>query len=662
MQPETARTVPPHWLRPNEGSRSPHRVAFLDCETAPELTPAAELHSMRWWHLRHVRRHVDNPRSPVQADLAGSSIAELAGLVDKLAIAKHSTWLWTHNLGFDLQVSRLPELLYGLGWQIVDIGITGRSPWIRMCHGRRRLVLCDSTSWLPAPLAEIGPLVGVDKPVIDDWHHATDEQIAIRCLADVEILSRAMLGLLDWWDQHDMGRWQWTGPGCGWAAFRHGHLTAKVLMDPDPVRLELERQAIYGGRREAYRIGELGAGRYADLDFEAAYPQIAASTALPRRPIARVPYMTAEAFGQLPPDWGVLSRCTVRTSEPVVPCRVDGHTLYPVGEFETVLSQPDILGVIDAGGTVELGDTIIYQLEPFLSSWGQWVTGVIDGTGQDVPAAVRMMARHWSRTVIGRFAMHGQRIEDWGDACWPSFHAEPGVDWDTGCEVVDLHACGRHLRVFRDAEPENVFPAVTAWVEAECRQLLRRAMSACPAGSVIQCDTDGFMVDLTGELAELGARSPGQAPAVEVAAQPAAASSPVPERIGPVRIRVKGLFTRAVILGPQQVATDAARRIAGVPRAFTSSDGLTYAGWSWPGYTWQLARSQPGVYTRPHVTIALRGPYGARWLLENGQTIAPWVQLVNGQNTVRPPKWRTHRMDTGRLAELQPAILQRYAA
>lgn len=657
MQTSSGRAVPAHWLRPNEGSRSPHRCMFVDTETRPELVGREERHTLRWWHARVVRRHVDNPRAPVLVDLAGDTIESLAEQVDQAAIAKHSLWLYTHNLGFDLQVTGLPEMLFRRGWSIVDLGIAGRSPWLRMANGRRRIVMSDSGSWLPAPLAEIGELVGIPKPVIDDWSTASDEDIAIRCLADVTILSDAMLALMQWWDDNDMGRWQWTGPGCGWAVFRHKYLNSRILMDPDDPKIALERQAIYGGRREAYRIGDLGPGHYADLDFEAAYPSIASRAPLPRKAIARVPNLTMEAYAALPTDWGVLSECTVTTTVPVVPCRVDRHTLYPVGTFKTVLAGPDIKGAIEVGATVRLGDTVIYQMEPFLKDWGQWITGVIDGTGEQVPPVVRMTAKHWSRTVIGRFAMHAQRVEDWGEACWPMFHAEPMTDLDTGNEVIDLHACGRHMRIYRDAEPENVFPAVTAWIEAECRQLLRRAMAQCPAGSVVQCDTDGFMLAfrVEGEAASgpVGDDSFGG----EGSPEEATGGPPVPELVDGIRVRVKGLYRQATLLGPQQVILGESRRISGVPRAFTSTDGLTYTGWSWPGYTWQLAKSQPGVYTRPHVTVALRGPYGSRWLLENGSTMAPYVSIINGHNIIRPPSPKAARKEGGKLARIQPAIL-----
>lgn len=655
------RTVPAHWLRRNEGSRSPHRVLFLDTETKQLADVAAEYHTLRWWHARMVRRHVDRPRTPVSVDVAGETADQLAQLVDQMAIAKHSLWIYTHNLGFDLQISRLPEMLYNLGWQIVDIGITGRSPWIRMSHGRRRLVMADSSSWLPAPLKDVGEAIGIPKLDVDDWSTATDEQIAARCYSDVVILSEAMLSILDWWDDNDMGRWQWTGPGCGWAAFRHGFLDAKVLMDPEPNRLQLERRAIYGGRREAYRIGQLGQGHYVDLDFQAAYPTIASYLPLPRRPVVRVPYMTAEAYKALPTDWGVLSECTVTTTKPVVPCRAGGHTLYPVGTFQTVLAGPDIAGAIESGAQVDLGDTIIYQMEPYLSRWGKWITRMVYSDESRVPPAVRMWGKHIGRTVIGRFAMHSQRTEDWGEACWPSFHADAGTDWDTGCEVVDLHAAGRHLRVYRDAEPENVFPAVTAWVEAECRQLLRQAMEACPAGSVIQCDTDGFMLDLPPGAAAGGPTVLSDVPCGEAAPTVGVRPPAIPERIGSLSVRVKGLYENAVILGPQQVILGDSRRISGVPRAFNSEDNLTYQGWAWPGYTWQLAKSKPGIYIRPHVTIALRGPYGARWLLDNGHTMTPEVFISGGENTVMG----TRDMRVGRIemefASEQPAILTKLA-
>lgn len=646
---------PPHWLRPNENTRTPHRVLVLDTETRPQLAGNDELHTLRWWHARLTRRHVERPRGPVQTDYAGETIGQLAEIIDQAAITKATLWLYTHNLGFDLAVTRLPEMLNGRGWEISDLGITGRSPWIRMINGRRRLVMCDSASWLPVALAAVAESIGMVKPVIEDWSAASNEDIAIRCLADVAILSTALLDLMDWWDREDMGKWQWTGPGCGWAAFRHKHLHHKVLMDPEPGRVTLERQAIYGGRREAYAVGTLQRGRYADLDFENAYPVIAATTDLPRRAIARVPSMTPESYGDLPADWGILSDCTVTTWDPVVPCRIDGHVFYPVGTFRTTLAGPDIAAAIDAGAHLELGDTIVYQLAPWLASWGKWVTSVIDGSAEGVPAVARTWAKHVSRTVIGRLAMRRQRVEDWGDAAWPFWHAEPGTDLETGCEVIDLHACGRHLRIIRDDEPDNVFPAVTAWVEATCRQLLRDAMLACPPGMVLQCDTDGFMIVLPEEAAAgAGGPAPEVADRGVAAGQPAPAWD-IPQASGPARIRVKGFYSQVTVLGPQQLIADGSRRIAGIPKAFTLAGAATWQGHAWPGYTWQLAHSQPGVYTRPHVRIPLRGPYGSRWVLKDGSTLPPACDVVDGRTVLLRPL-------AGHLAETQPSILTRYVA
>lgn len=646
------RPVPAHWLRVNDGARSPHRVLFVDTETRPVMDGLDELHELRWWHARVVRRHVERPRGPLHADLAGDSAMDLAAAVDRTAITKCSLWLYTHNLGFDLQVTRLPELLHDLGWEVTDIGITGRSPWIRMAQDRRRLVICDSTSWLPVPLAEVGESIGRPKPVIDDWTAATDEEIAVRCLADVVILSEAMLAIMDWWDASDMGRWSWTGPGCGWAAYRHKFLAHKVLMDPAPERITIEREAIYGGRREAYRLGRIGPAQLVDLDFQGAYPTLAATMMLPRRPVAHVDPMTRQAYENLPSAWGVLSRCTVTTAVPVVPCRLGGHTLYPTGTFETTLAQPDIAGALAAGATVELGDTWVYQLAPIMAAWGKWITGVVNGTGQDVPAPVRTMCKHWSRTVIGRWAMRAQRVEDWGVAAWPWWHAEPGTDWDTGTEVVDLHACGRHLRIHRDGEPENVFPAVTAWIEAQCRQLLRHAMQQVPASWLVQCDTDGFMLDVpqaaSGSLAPVPeGTSAGVAPGARL---PSAGAIPV--SAGPLSIRAKAFYTTAMVLGPQQVITGDRRRVAGIPRSFTSADSRTWKGNAWPGYTWQLAHSQPGIYTRPHVTIPLKGPYGSRWQLADNSTMAPECAIRNGVTIVIPP-------DREMLSGSQPEILRK---
>lgn len=127
--------VQPHWLRTNDDSRSPHRVMFLDAETRPVMGPAAEQHELRWWHTRLVRRHVTRPRAPLTVDYAGETRDELAAIVAEAAIARHTLWVYTHNLNFDFTVTMLPELLHKHGFELVDLGIAGRSPWMRKVFG-----------------------------------------------------------------------------------------------------------------------------------------------------------------------------------------------------------------------------------------------------------------------------------------------------------------------------------------------------------------------------------------------------------------------------------------------------------------------------------------------------------------------------------------------
>ena len=180
-------------------------------------------------------------------------------------------------------------------------------------------------------------------------------------------------------------------------------------------------------------------------------------------------------------------------------------------------------------------------------------------------------------------------------------------------------------------------------------------MNACPPGSVVQCDTDGFMIELPAHGLQDAVPLAGPVPPGEVATDGTASLFAIPTSAGPVAIKAKAFYTSALILGPQQVLADNSRRIAGVPKSFTSADGMTWQGNAWPGYAWQLARSQPGVYRRPHVTIPLRGPYGARWLLEDGRTKPPLCEVRNGQTVIVKPYPRM-------LAKRQSEILSRYAS
>src|SRR6266568_482150 len=145
----TRPAVPVHYLRENARNWSPRSVIFLDTETREVVAGKTDVLGLRLWVARYVDRRTAKDVSPRHVTTWGTTAPALARWVDDVTLNREAVWLFSHNLSFDLTVSRLPLTLVSLGWRINDAAIGGKSPWLRLARGKRVLTLVDSGSWLP---------------------------------------------------------------------------------------------------------------------------------------------------------------------------------------------------------------------------------------------------------------------------------------------------------------------------------------------------------------------------------------------------------------------------------------------------------------------------------------------------------------------------------
>lgn len=677
----TETTIPRHYLRTGRIHRSVARLITLDTETMYTDHGGYQDHSLRCWVARlDVRDHDHAPISTAEYSY-GVCHDELADQVDEWTRTSHTTWLYTHNLAFDATVSDLPLALVRRGWEITSSNIIDSPIWFRMRRGRRRLVLADSHGVWPCSLATIATDLGLAKTPLPHNDDADMDEWWQRCEVDVTILATALLTVLSYWDTHQLGRWSVTGSGSGWSVFKTNFITTRILIDIDSDAMEFEQRAVYGGRREAFRVGEFAAGTFVDLDFRAAYPSIVAGHDIPVRRIRHFTGYDGQEHRRRRRDRGVIAECTVRTTVPVVPVRYGESIFYPTGTFRTVLASPEIDLIEAHGGHVSIGAGYLYELGPGMATWGRWITGLlVDDTGA-VPPLVRRMAKNWSRAVLGRWTMRLSRRVD-----LPGFpttgkavtRAE-WIDYDPAdVELVDgvsrrragavpirrvkgyqILYGGEYYALVADQWPENGFPAVWAWIESLCRSFLWQAMAAQPAGTVWQCDTDGYLVGMTARTAaRRRAGTVGGNPAVRAAGDRAGSEITIPSVAG-LQMVEKGRYGSCRILGPQHVVLGGTRRFPGVPRAAREVGPDEFTAQTWPGYLSQLEHGDPRIFRTGSRTLKVGAGLNPRWLLASGRTLPVEMCLDQaGRNDIAPPPaWSGG--NPVRLADVQHSVLSR---
>jgi len=611
-------------------------VMFFDTESIWQETRSGELHTLRLWAAWTVIRRNSDGLAGRQQRGWGTTVSSLADYVERSVHRISTLWIVAHNLSFDLGLTRLPEELSRRGWQPQAQSVNPGSAWLRMSRLSKRVTFIDSYTWLPRSLAEIGALVEYVKPDLPANADDLDTWRA-RCEADVEILGRAMLQLMDWWDRGKLGHWSVTGPASGWNALRHRPDCPRIRIEHDPDVLALERSAIYGGRREAYYIGRRSGGRYRDWDIHAAYPTVALEHALPRERAGSFPHLSLSRYRKLRSRYGIIAKVHLERAGGHVPVRINGEVWYPRGEVVTTLASPEIDRAIKCGCGVTIGPGQIYWMSSGYAGWASWVLDIVDGRTPLTPPVARMAAKHWSRAVIGKFGARAADVECVGDAPTMEWTCEEAHDLDSGESMLLVNLSGKQYAVHHLSEADNSFPAVLAFVESHVRVTVDKLIRTLPHCLVLQVDTDGFLVEELDEvdIAEWAHRTLG------------------------VELRCKMEADEVEILGPQHLRIGADRRLAGISRDAVSLGNDTYDIHYWPGLTWQLTSGPSDGYLRPHLQVALKGPYTHRWVLADGRTAAVTAVVRDGRPQILPWQPRASRGLYGPLSASQHPLLER---
>ena len=659
-----------HYVKPAGRTYTPAHVAFLDTETMQDQRDAVEVHTLRLWEAQVVRRR-DRRRPGEHLTATGTTSEALAATIDAWASYPESTWLYAHNVGFDLTVTRLATYLGDLGWVLSSrFAVGGDSMWAVLHKGPREktvteqrgkqkvtrtrtvwahtLTIADSGSLFPGPLAQLGPHVGVLKPPLPD-DDDTAEAWAARCHADVDIMRLAVLTLMDWWDANDLGHWTVTGAGQAWQTYKRTLTPKQLVIDHDPVILEIERAAVYGGRRDVFRTGDLPPGRYAEVDYTAAYPTVAANFPLPAKVACPVSdtHRRLALRGQVP--GGMLAEVTINTSVPRWPVRLAGRVFYPVGRFRTVLAAPDIQAAAESHCLEAVHDGWLFTLTNHLRDWARQVLAWVNDKTGSIPGVVKIWAKLASRAVIGKFAQRGWRTEPFVGPPCEGWSVEQTSDLATGQRGVITGVNGDYWLSWADQRGEHERPAVLAWVEAHVRRRLGAVIAGPYGAAVMQCDTDGVMIShtvLDGLAASLpdrwthGRKRPAGTPEVIERWN---------ETSAPLVMREKTQFTRGTVFGPQHVILDGKPRFAGVPRGAWQTSETTWMARLWPGITWQSQHGVADGYARPVQPYRVSGTYAAAWSITDG-SVRPAEADIGDDGVTHLLHWKHTRWAAGGLA------------
>lgn len=608
-----SRTPPPHYIRENKAARVPSRLIVVDTEAVRTRTMSSESQSWRCGAARFIEWTRSGKRKEETRTYAHPM--ELWADVAEFTKARHRTVLYAHNLPYDLRISQALTWLPRAEFKVEAIRIASQGAWSRWTRHGASLTLCDSASLFPVTVYTLAKLQGRRKPPMPD--DGDEEGWLARCVADVEILAQTLVEYFEWLKTGVAGNWQVTGAGQSWAHWRHAHYTHQILVHGDQEAVKAERRAMWTGRAENWSWGKDLTAPVYEWDWQNAYPRLVRDNSVPVRLLGTARNVSVRDLRKLMTQRLVLAEVSVDTDLPLVPAAHGGRILWPIGTFDTTLWSPELEMLLDNGSVSKVHKVWIYRGEPALSDWSAWILDQIHRKDGERPPWAGILLKHWSRTLIGRFATQYQDWEFMGRDPVERVTTGKIYDADTGV-MNEFMQIGHDIHLMTGfSESDDSCPQVTSFVMSLARARLWEAIQCAGPDNVLYMDTDSLVVNAVGNLeletAVRGGRFEG--------------------------FRVKGRHAGYEIYGPRAALIGGEAKFSGIPRNAVRTGETEWQGEVWTQFDTAL---RTGEHSR--VTIVPRR-FSTRWNERRRARVA-------GGRTV--PYWLPEFVPAGERGELEP--------
>jgi hypothetical protein len=324
--------------------------------------------------------------------------------------------------------------------------------------------------------------------------------------------------------------------------FRSIYMQHAITTHDNDAVLKMERAALYGGRCECLYLGRVyggnapadvvieppdtvepvaignangptgvslppaplrgireGVGHVWHLDANSLYPAVARDAMLPVRLESVHKNVSVATLIDMADNAAVVADVAVRADEPVVPLRLDGRLVFPVGKFRTTLCGPEIKLVAEHGAICACHTVAVYRHAPI---YHKFIGRLWEIREKKIAAGDELLARSIKYLMNAGLARWAKRAKEWlsmpDEVCpWP-WHQWTRMDPASG-ECITWRSFAWHVQREVDmGEPPDSFPAITAYIQSLARVCLWYWMLKAGMEEVLYVDTDSLIVTHVG--------------------------------------------------------------------------------------------------------------------------------------------------------------------
>lgn len=497
-----------HILKQNATSRLPLRLIWVDTEALNEQgKPAAGRQRLYFGVALYEHYKSSKSGHPMQTDRIRFDVSgDFWDWATGYCLAGRSVWIMAHNWNYDAGILSVQHGLSLRGWESKKY-INGKPPliveWVKypnpdttlLAKDRgcpMRLLMVDTLNYFTTSVADLGRAVGLEKLDMPEGNDPTEwDTYAWR---DVEIIRLAFLKFRSFVGNNDLGVMQATLASQAMTAYRHKFMHWSLLIHDDESALKLERESYHGGRTEAYYRGSVVDQVLYKLDVNSMYPAIMASENLG--------YWFKGYFPSFKSSWwaealnhSVVARCLIKTDEPCYGVVTD-KLIFPVGQFTTVLTTPEIHYALERGHLQKVYEFAYYKSAILFDEFVEYFYEKRAAYRKEGDDAFSFMCKILMNSLYGKFGQNGRKWEETTKYSWDEL--SEGILQDGDNFIHLRQRLGKTQVLKMEGESENSAPIIASEITAHGRMQLWKYIRQAGEENVFYCDTDSLITNRQG--------------------------------------------------------------------------------------------------------------------------------------------------------------------
>lgn len=414
--------------------------------------------------------------------------------IERYARKDVSLYVYAHNIKYDLQLSGLLPVFLENGWKVSSFVFEDPPTFIRIRRNRTSIIFVDTFNYWQNSLAKMGEQLGLDKLKMPDETASLSDWYTY-CERDVDVLTEYILSFMRYLKVNDLCGMGLTLASQSFRTYRHRFMDHIIVLHSRPEATLLERQAYSGGRVEAYHIGKLPEQTYYKLDVNSMYPFVMKEKLYPYEFIAYSEDIPMSKLRQLLRNYYVIGEVELYTQDPVYAYKDTHKLIFPIGEYTTVLHNPELTYALDNDHIRRVKRVAIYKAGDIFSQYIDFFYTMKVEAEEHHNPVIRHQAKIMMNSLYGKFGQLNVVSKIVENMTGVKYGRITGYSETLG-KRVEINCLGDDMEVsYRDGEATYSFPAIAGAVTAYARMYLYHLMTTAGLSNVYYVDTDSLVVN-----------------------------------------------------------------------------------------------------------------------------------------------------------------------